>query len=164
MNKIIRIGQGFDSHRLVPDRDLILGGVKIPHMLGLAGHSDADVLTHAVIDSLLGAINHGDIGELFPDTKPKYKNISSLVLLTEVQNILEKNNWEINNIDITVICEKPKLKDYKLKIKESLSQALKITPELISLKAKTAEQMGALGREEGIAVLAVCLLNKKTVM
>ena len=161
MNKL-RIGNGFDSHRLVKDRPLILGGVQIPYSLGLAGHSDADVLIHAIIDSLLGASGLGDLGELFPDHDLQYSNISSLIFLREIQQKLEKEAWQIINIDSVVICEKPKILPYKKQIIASLALNLKIEPSQISLKAKTAEKMGALGREEGIACLSISLLETRS--
>ncbi|MDX1917689.1 MAG: 2-C-methyl-D-erythritol 2,4-cyclodiphosphate synthase [Candidatus Caenarcaniphilales bacterium] len=159
--KIFRIGQGFDTHRLMEGRRLILGGVEIPHPKGLAGHSDADVLIHALIDALLGAAGLGDIGEFFPDTDPAYKDISSSILLRQVHLKLHKEGWEIVNIDATLILEKPKLLPFKRQIIASLAEVLCTSDHLISLKAKTAEKMGALGREEGIAALVVVMIQKR---
>jgi 2-C-methyl-D-erythritol 2,4-cyclodiphosphate synthase len=158
---MFRIGNGFDSHRLEANYKLILGGIPIPHSKGLVGHSDADVLTHAIIDALLGASNLGDIGELFPSSDPAYKGISSLLLLQKTLELLIKHNWQIINLDCILICEQPKISPHKQSIINSLSQVLGIRAEQISLKAKTAEKMGALGREEGIACLVVVLLETR---
>ncbi len=157
----LRIGQGFDSHRLEPNRDLILGGIKIPHEKGLAGHSDADVLTHAIIDALLGASNLGDIGEHFPPSDPQFKDANSIAMLQKIIFLLKANRWEICNLDAVIVCEKPKISPFKAQIIHSLAAAMQVLPEQISLKGKTAEKMGALGREEGIAVIAVALLQKQ---
>jgi len=155
---LLRIGQGFDSHRFESGRDLILGGVKIPHTHGLKGHSDGDVLTHAIIDSLLGAASLGDIGEHFPVGDPKYKDAHSLDLLTEVIEDLWKGDWRIVNIDCIIICEAPKLTSHKNTIEESLSKVLRLKARQLNIKAKTAERMGSLGREEGIAAWSTTLL------
>ena len=159
-----RIGQGFDSHRFCETSDekrpLILGGTEIPFPRGLAGHSDADALIHAIIDSLLGATGMSDIGELFPPSDSRFKNISSVLLLKEVIELTEQNAWKVINNDCTIICEKPKISDYKTAMISKLANAMKISQEQISLKGKTAEKMGALGREEGIAVIAIALLEK----
>ena len=141
------------------DYKLILGGVQIEFEKGLMGHSDADVLTHAIIDALLGASALPDIGELFPAEDMAYKNISSLLLLQEVHKILQKENYKIVNLDCILICEKPKISIYKKNIIASLALALQIDEKQINLKAKTAEQMGSLGREEGIASLVVALIE-----
>jgi 2-C-methyl-D-erythritol 2,4-cyclodiphosphate synthase len=158
---LLRIGNGFDIHRLEDGYKLILGGVEIPFPKGLKGHSDADVLTHAIIDALLGAANLPDIGELFPPTDPAYKGIRSVILLEKVISLLESKGWKIINLDCTLICEKPKISDYKSQIKKTLSQVLKIQAEQISIKGKTAEQLGSLGRGEGIAVMVVVLIEKE---
>ncbi len=158
---MLRIGNGFDIHRLEDGYKLILGGVEIPFPKGLKGHSDADVLTHAIIDALLGAANLPDIGELFPPTDPAYKGIRSVILLEKVISLLESKGWKIINLDCTLICEKPKISDYKSQIKKTLSQVLKIQAEQISIKGKTAEQLGSLGRGEGIAVMVVVLIEKE---
>lgn len=155
----MRIGHGYDVHRLVTGRKLILGGVNINHEVGLLGHSDADVLVHAIIDSLLGAAALGDIGALFPDTDEKYKNANSIELLKEVCKILEKNNFKIVNIDSTIIAQKPKLKDHIFKMRENIAQACKIDFNCINVKATTEENLGFTGREEGISAHAVSLIN-----
>lgn len=158
----MRIGNGFDSHQLEAGYKLIIGGLEIPFERGLKGHSDADVLTHAIIDALLGAANLGDIGEHFPPTDPAYKGISSVLLLQEICALLRENNWEIINLDCILICEKPKILPHKKKIIENLAHFMGVSAEQISLKGKTAEKMGALGREEGIASMVICLLEKRT--
>lgn len=155
----MRIGHGYDVHRLVAERKLILGGVNINHEFGLLGHSDADVLVHAIIDSLLGAAALGDIGALFPDTDEKYKNSNSIELLKKVCEILEKNNFKIVNIDSTIIAQKPKLKDHILKMRKNIAQACKIDFNCVSVKATTEENLGFTGREEGISAHAVSLIN-----
>ena len=155
----MRIGHGYDVHRLVAGRKLILGGVNINHEFGLLGHSDADVLVHAIIDSLLGAAALGDIGTLFPDTDEKYKNANSIELLEKVCEILEKNNFKIVNIDSTIIAQKPKLKDHILKMRKNIAQACKIDFSCVSVKATTEENLGFTGREEGISAHAVSLIN-----
>lgn len=155
----MRIGHGYDVHRLVAGRKLILGGVNINHEFGLLGHSDADVLVHAIIDSLLGAAALGDIGALFPDTDEKYKNANSIELLKKVCEILGKNNFKIVNIDSTIIAQKPKLKDHILKMRKNIAQACKIDFNCVSVKATTEENLGFTGREEGISVHAVSLIN-----
>lgn len=155
----MRIGHGYDVHRLVAGRKLILGGVNINHEFGLLGHSDADVLVHAIIDSLLGAAALGDIGALFPDTDEKYKNANSIELLEKVCEILEKNNFKIVNIDSTIIAQNPKLKDHILKMRKNIAQACKIDFNCVSVKATTEENLGFTGREEGISAHAVSLIN-----
>lgn len=159
----MRIGQGFDIHRLVENRDLILGGVKIPYKKGLLGHSDADVLIHAIIDSIFGAMNIGDIGEHFPDTDPKYKNISSLELLKLTGELSDKKGYKIINIDSTVICEEPKLLNYKKEMKKNISNALKISEDDISIKAKTKEKLDSTGQGLSIEAQSVCLIDVKNV-
>ncbi len=154
----IRIGQGYDIHRLVKGRKLILAGVEIPFEKGLAGHSDADVVAHAVMDALLGAAALPDIGVHFPNTDPAYKNADSFELLEKVRNMVIGKKYSIGNIDITIIAELPKLTPYINEMKGSLSRVLEISEEDISIKAATNEKLGALGRGEGIAALAVALL------
>ena len=146
---------GYDSHRFISDRKLILGGVEIPFDRGLAGHSDADVLLHAVCDSLLGMAGCGDIGRHFPDTDPAYKNISSLILLERVKQIIEAKGLSINNIDVTVMIEKPKLAPYAAMMASNIARTLNISETVVNIKAKTNEGMGFVGRQEGIAVLAI---------
>lgn len=156
----MKIGQGYDIHRLIFGRDLILGGVKIPYEKGLSGHSDADVLIHAIIDSIFGAMNIGDIGEHFPDNDPQYKGISSLELLRHTAKLLDNNGYKIVNIDSTVICEKPKLLPYKDDMKKNISNALSISPDLISIKAKTKEKLDATGEGNAIEAMAIVLVEK----
>ena len=153
------VGFGYDVHALAANRPLILGGVLIPHDKGLLGHSDADVLTHALVDALLGAMGGGDIGELFPDTDPKYKGACSIDLLKQVLVIMEDRQFTLGNLDITVMAEKPKLKTWKTSIKSKLAQVLAIEESQINLKATTTEGLGFVGREEGIAAQAVVLLR-----
>lgn len=155
----MRIGLGYDVHRLVKDRDLILGGVKIPHELGLLGHSDADVLIHAIMDSLLGASALGDIGKHFPDTDPKYKGISSVKLLEEVGKLLYKNNFTIGNIDATIIAEKPKMAPHIMEMRNNIAKALEIDVNKVNVKATTEEGLGFTGEKLGISSQAICLLN-----
>ena len=155
----MRIGHGYDVHRLVPDRALILGGVEIPHETGLLGHSDADVLTHAVMDALLGAAALGDIGKLFPDNDPQYKGISSLLLLARVGERIAQKGYAIENIDVTMIAQRPKLAPHIPQMRENLTRVLGITLDQINIKATTEERLGFTGREEGMACHAVCLLK-----
>lgn len=155
-----RIGTGYDVHRLVPGRRLILGGVEIEYGKGLLGHSDADVLLHAISDALLGAAALGDIGQHFPDSDPRYKGISSLKLLAHVGELLRSNGFEIGNIDATLIAERPKISPYKERMKHHIAEALSIAPERVSVKATTEEGLGFTGRGEGIAAQAVCTLQK----
>ena len=152
-----RIGTGYDVHKFAKNRKLILGGVEIPFELGLDGHSDADVLTHAVCDAILGALGLGDIGDHFPDTDPLYKGISSLILLEKCVKLAEKKGYNINNIDCTILAQKPKLAHFKQEIAEKMAKVLKINPELINIKASTTEGLGFIGRQEGIA--AQCTLS-----
>ena len=154
-----RIGHGFDAHRLVPDRPLILGGLHVPFALGLAGHSDADVLTHALIDALLGAMGAGDIGNRFPDSDPRYKNINSLHLLADVAGLLREKNMGLGNADITVVCQRPKLAPHLAAMRENLARICGVGTDAINIKATTTEQMGYTGRGEGIAAHAVVLLH-----
>ena len=156
----LRIGHGYDVHKLVDDRDLILGGVKIPFHLGLLGHSDADVLTHAVMDALLGAAALGDIGKLFPDSDDRFKGICSLLLAKEVASHLRANGYEIVNLDCTILCQKPKLAPHIPQMRENLANTLGISPECVSIKATTEEGLGFTGSLEGIAAHAVCLIEK----
>ena len=155
-----RIGTGFDVHRLVEGRKLILGGVEIPYEKGLDGHSDADVLIHALMDALLGAAAMGDIGRHFPDTDDAYKGISSMKLLDRVNNILAENMYSIGNADITVIAQKPKLSPYIEKMRENVADVLGIGKDLINIKATTTEKLGFTGRGEGIAAEAVCSIYR----
>jgi 2-C-methyl-D-erythritol 2,4-cyclodiphosphate synthase len=155
-----RIGNGFDVHRFSPDRKLILGGVEIPHESGLIGHSDADVLLHAITDALLGALGEKDIGFHFPDTDPKFKDISSITILKETDRILKSGKYEIVNIDSYIICQLPKLAPYIDSMKSNISDALGIKKSDIGIKATTTEYLGFTGREEGIAVTAIVLIKK----
>lgn len=157
----MRIGFGYDAHKLVAGRKLILGGVEIPHEKGLLGHSDADVLLHAIIDALIGAMGEGSIGDFFPDNDPKYKDISSLVLLSKVEEALVKENLLINNIDTTLVCEEPKIKTYVNQIKENIARVLNIEVCKINIKGKTEEGMGFTGHKEGISAYAIVLIHKK---
>lgn len=156
----MRIGIGYDVHRLTEERELILGGVHIPHCLGLLGHSDADVLVHAIMDALLGAIAAGDIGAHFSDRDPAYKNISSLVLLERTRDIVKEKGYRIENIDSIVAAQKPKLAPYIGQMREKIAQTLEIPVDCVSVKATTEEQLGFTGREEGISARAVCLVEK----
>ena len=155
----LRIGHGYDVHRLTEGRALILGGVTIPYEKGLLGHSDADVLVHAIMDALLGAAALGDIGKHFPDTDPQYKGISSMKLLEHVRLILEKNGYVVENIDATVIAQKPKLRPYIAQMEENIAKTLGIAKEQINIKATTEEGLGFTGTEEGISSQAICMLN-----
>lgn len=157
----MRIGFGYDSHIFEKDRKLILAGIDIPYEFGLKGHSDADAVIHALIDSIFGALCLGDIGSHFPDNDSEYKNISSVKLLEETVKIMEEKKYTISNADITIIIEKPKLRNYIDSMRESLSKVLKTNVENISIKAKTNEKMDAVGRGEGIAVYCVSLLKPK---
>lgn len=155
----MRVGIGFDAHRLVKGRPLILGGVKIDYNLGLEGHSDADVVTHAIIDAILGAMGKGDIGCHFPDSDERYKGADSLNLLKEVESLLTKEGYRLINLDVVVMAEKPKLLAHWPAIQERLSLALEIEQSRINLKATTTEAMGFIGRSEGMAAQAVVLLE-----
>ena len=157
----MRIGMGYDVHKLVADRDLILGGVKIPYELGLLGHSDADVLLHAIMDSLLGASALGDIGKHFPDTDPKYKGISSIQLLKEVGKLLKDNGFEINNIDSTIIAQRPKMAPHIQDMRKNIADALNININQINVKATTEEGLGFTGEGKGISSQSICLINSK---
>ena len=155
----MRIGHGYDVHRLVTERELILGGVNIPYEKGLLGHSDADVLTHAVMDALLGAAGLGDIGRHFPDTDPRYKGISSLKLLSCVAEKLQAAGYKVGNIDVTVIAQAPKLKDHIPQMQENLAKILQVEPNQVNVKATTEERLGFTGDGSGIACHSVCLLD-----
>ena len=155
-----RIGQGFDLHRLVEDRALIIGGVKIPHKKGLLGHSDADVLVHAIIDSLLGALCLGDIGQHFPDNDQKYKDIDSIKLLEIVLSMINENGYKIVNLDSTIQAQEPKLMPHIQKIRENLAKNMNLDLNQISVKAKTYEKQDSIGRGEAIAVYCNTLLSK----
>lgn len=155
----MRVGHGYDVHKLVEGRKLILGGVEIPHTVGLLGHSDADVLLHAIMDSLLGASALGDIGKLFPDTDERYKGADSLALLKEVVRVLGEKGYKIVNIDSTVIAQSPKLKDYIVKMRENIASACNIDVDRVSVKATTEEHLGFTGRKEGISAHSVCLIE-----
>ena len=154
----MRIGMGYDVHKLVENRDLILGGVKIPYEKGLLGHSDADVLLHAIMDALLGASALGDIGKHFPDTDPKYKGISSIELLKHVGNLLSTHNYKIGNIDATIIAQKPKMAPHIPTMRENIASALNISLDQINVKATTEEGLGFTGEGLGISSQAICLL------
>ncbi len=154
----IRIGNGYDIHRLVKERPLILGGVEIAHELGLLGHSDADVLTHAIMDAMLGALSLGDIGHYFPPTDPKWAGADSLVLLSQVNQLVRDHGFVIGNIDSVIVAERPKLKPHLKAMRDRLANTLELNPNQISIKATTNEKLGPVGREEGIAAYAVALL------
>ena len=156
----LRIGHGYDVHRLVPGRPLILGGVEIPWEKGLLGHSDADVLTHAVMDALCGAAKLGDIGKLFPDTDPRYAGISSLELLRQVAALLAEGGWTVGNIDATLLAQAPKVGPFRREMESKLAAALKIPPDRVNVKATTEEGLGFTGDGSGIAAHAVALLEK----
>lgn len=156
----MRIGHGYDVHQLVSDRPLILGGVNIPHEKGLLGHSDADVLTHAVMDALLGALALGDIGKHFPDNDPDYLGADSIVLATHVASLIHEKGWQINNVDATVLAQAPKLAPHILQMRHNLALALGIDLDRISVKATTEEHLGFTGQKLGIAAHAVCLLTR----
>lgn len=155
-----RIGHGYDVHRLVPDRKLILGGVTIPYDLGLLGHSDADVLTHAVMDALIGAMGLGDIGKHFPDSDERYRGIDSLKLAERVAVLLRENGFTVSNIDATVVAQSPKLAPYLPQMKENLATVFSIPVQRVNVKATTEEHLGFTGSGEGIAAHAVCLISK----
>ena len=156
----MRIGHGYDVHKLVEGRDLILGGVKIPYEKGLLGHSDADVLLHAVSDALLGAAGLGDIGVHFPDTDPKYKGADSLLLLQTVGQKVKSQGYRISNIDVTMIAQKPKLKDYIPQMVQNIARVLELEPSRVNVKATTEEKLGFTGEGLGMSCHAVCLLEE----
>ena len=157
-----RIGNGYDIHRLVPERPLILGGQTLEHPagLGLDGHSDADVLVHAIMDALLGALSLGDIGKYFPPTDPKWKGADSLVLLEQVMGLVRERGWSVVNVDSVVIAERPKLKPHIEAMRAAIAERMGLAPEQVGVKATTNEKLGAEGREEGISCQAVALLSK----
>jgi len=157
-----RTGIGFDVHTLAEDRLLIIGGVQIPHPKGLLGHSDADVLVHAVMDAVLGALALGDIGQHFPDTDAEFKDANSMELLRHVQCLVEEEGFVCTNLDSIIMAEKPKMAPYLMEMKTNLASALKIKTEQVSIKATTTERLGVIGREEGIAAQAIVLLNSMT--
>lgn len=159
MNTKLRVGVGYDVHPLATGRKLVLGGIEIPFERGLSGWSDADVLTHTVIDALFGAAALGDIGSHFPPGEPEYKDISSLVLLRRTVDALARNSWRIVNIDATVVAERPRLREFIDRMREQLSQTMGISTSRISVKASTSEKLGFAGRGEGIAVYAVALIE-----
>nr|WP_238718315.1 2-C-methyl-D-erythritol 2,4-cyclodiphosphate synthase [Petrachloros mirabilis] len=156
----IRIGNGYDIHQLVGGRPLILGGVHIPHELGLLGHSDADVLTHAMMDAVLGALSLGDIGHYFPPTDPQWAGADSLKLLAQVHGLIQGRGWQIGNLDSVIVAERPKLKPHLNDMRDRISQVLKLQPDQVGIKATTNEKLGPVGREEGIAAYAVVLLQR----
>ena len=156
----MRIGHGYDVHKLVEGRDLILGGVKIDYEKGLLGHSDADVLLHAVSDALLGAAGLGDIGRHFPDTDPKYKGADSLGLLREVYRKISEKGYRVGNIDVTMIAQKPKLKDFIPRMQENIAAAVGVTADRVNVKATTEEKLGFTGTGEGMSCHAVCLVEE----
>ena len=158
---MIRIGHGYDVHRLIEGRKLILGGVRIPYEKGLLGHSDADVLVHAVMDSMLGALALGDIGKHFPDSSPEYEGADSLVLLKKVSEIISEKGYTVGNIDSTIICQSPKLATYIPQMRENIASALGCDVSRISVKATTEERLGFTGSGDGISAHAVCILQKE---
>ena len=157
---MIRIGHGMDVHRLVEDRKLVLCGVEVPHTLGLLGHSDADVATHALMDALLGALALGDIGKLFPDTDEQYRGADSIELLKHVYAVIREKGWQLGNADVTIVAQKPKLRPYIDAMRARLAEAMGVDVEQISVKATTTEKMGFEGEEKGISAHAVCLIEK----
>ncbi len=154
----LRIGNGYDIHQLVSDRPLILGGITIPHHLGLLGHSDADVLTHAIMDAMLGALSLGDIGHYFPPTDQQWQGADSLKLLAQVNQLVRSKGWQIGNLDSVIVAERPKIKPHIQSMRDRLAEVLQLSPDQIGIKATTNEKMDAVGREEGIAAYAVALL------
>lgn len=156
----MRIGFGYDVHQLVEDRKLIIGGIKIPFEKGLLGHSDADVLVHAIMDSILGALALGDIGKHFPDTDNEYKDISSIELLSRVYNIMYESGYSIGNIDATIVAQRPKIAPYIEAMRKMVSDTLHMSIDDINVKATTTEWLGFVGREEGISSYSVCIINK----
>lgn len=158
---MLRIGIGYDAHRLTKGRDLILGGVKIPHEKGLSGHSDADVLSHAIGEAILGALSLGDLGKHFPDTDARYKNISSLKILSMINDLVKKEDALIINVDSTIVAEEPKLSGHIRTMRRNISEALEMDMDQVSVKATTTEGMGFAGRKEGIAAYAAVLVEKE---
>jgi 2-C-methyl-D-erythritol 2,4-cyclodiphosphate synthase len=159
----MRIGHGYDVHRLVPGRRLILGGVDIPHETGLLGHSDADVLLHAICDAILGAIGEGDIGRHFPDTDPAYKGASSIMLLQQVMGIAGNRGYRVGNVDATIVAQKPKLAPYISQMIGNIAEALGCEYDRVNVKATTTEELGFAGRKEGIAAYGVALLERNQI-
>ena len=157
---MIRVGQGYDVHQLVEGRPLVLGGVTVQHNKGLAGHSDADVLVHSLCDALLGAAGKGDIGQHFPDTDSSYKNIDSRILLRKVMSLLQEDDWQLVNADLTIIAQAPKLAPHIPQMRSLLSNDMNIDETQLNIKATTTEELGYCGREEGIAALAIVLLER----
>ena len=157
---MFRIGQGYDVHRLVPGRELVLCGVKIPHSTGLLGHSDADVAVHALMDALIGALALGDIGGFFPDTDPAYAGADSMKLLEQVLADPRVRNWRVENLDLTIVAQKPRLLPYRETMRQNLAAALRICVGQVSVKATTTEKLGFEGREEGISASCVVLLSR----
>nr|WP_320049064.1 2-C-methyl-D-erythritol 2,4-cyclodiphosphate synthase [uncultured Desulfuromonas sp.] len=158
---MMRIGQGYDVHRLVEDRKLILGGVDVPHSLGLLGHSDADVLLHAICDAILGALAAGDIGQHFPDTDPQFKGISSLTLLQRVIELAATRGWRLGNLDSTIVAQRPRLAEYLPQMVENIARICQASPDQINVKATTTEKLGFEGQQEGISAQAVVLLTRR---
>ncbi len=161
VEEMFKIGFGYDVHSLVEGKSLILGGVKIPYIKGLLGYSDADVLTHAIIDAILGALGKGDIGRHFPGSDPAYKGVDSLFLLKEVVKIVQDERLKVNNLDVTMVAQKPRLVTYLNEMIGSLSTVLEVDPQVVNLKATTTEGLGFCGREEGIAAYAVVSLRRE---
>ena len=160
--KMMRVGFGYDAHRLTPGRRLVLGGVEIPHPVGLSGHSDADVLTHALGDALLGAVAAGDLGRHFPDSDPAYRGISSLILLERIMTVVQARGFQPVNVDVTVVAEQPRLAPHIPLMIDNLAPILGLAPDAVSIKATSTEKMGFAGREEGIAAYAVVLVASVT--
>lgn len=158
---MMRIGHGYDVHQLVENRKLILCGVEIPHTLGLLGHSDADVVAHAIMDAILGALALGDIGKHFPDTDEQYRGISSIVLMRHVRKLMEEKGYQVGNVDATILAQKPKLAPYIIQMRENIAAALGCQVDQVSIKATTTEKLGFEGRQEGISAHCVCLLERK---
>jgi 2-C-methyl-D-erythritol 2,4-cyclodiphosphate synthase len=157
----MRIGQAIDIHQLVENRDLILGGVKIEHEKGLLGHSDADVLLHAVAEAIIGALGLGDLGTHFPDTDDRYKGISSMLLLAEVEKLMSNHNYEIGNIDATILIEEPKLAKYKQQMENNIAAVLKCETSQVNVKATRGEKLGFVGEKKGVVALAIVLLKER---
>lgn len=155
----MRVGQGYDIHPLREGRPLILGGITIPHSHGLDGHSDADALTHAVCDALLGAMGEGDLGTRFPSSNPQYKNLSSLVMLDTIAQTLVAKGFRLVNLDTIILAQAPKLAPYMKEMQESLSRVLQVAPSQVNVKVKSGESLGMIGRGEGIAAMAICLIE-----
>jgi len=156
----LRIGEGHDTHRLIPERKFILGGIEIPHPFGPIGHSDADVLFHAITDALLGAVGQGDIGELFPDTEEVNRDVNSEFFLNAALERIHQESWQIVNLDCTIFVQQPKLSTYKKTIRNNIARVLQIDPQQVNIKAKTGEKVGPIGRAEAISATAVVLLAK----